>query len=105
MSQHIDAVFEGGVFRPEAPVNIQDGQRVSLNVESDVAGVDELSDVADLLDAEYTESCRRRRASAPSLADVQKMLSGFPGSLADRIGEERDERLRWRVISSIPAPW
>jgi predicted DNA-binding antitoxin AbrB/MazE fold protein/predicted nucleic acid-binding protein len=48
MSQHIDAIFENGVFRPEAPVNIPDGQRVCLNVESKAAPADDLSDVADL---------------------------------------------------------
>ena len=33
MSERIDAIFENGVFRPEVPVNIPNGERVSLDVE------------------------------------------------------------------------
>ena len=92
MSQRIDAIFEKGVFRPEVPVNITDGTRVSLNVESKSLPTDDLSDVEDLLDTEFVESCRQRAQQAPSLEEVRKVLSAFPGSLADRISEERDER-------------
>jgi predicted DNA-binding antitoxin AbrB/MazE fold protein len=92
MSQHIDAIFENGVFRPEVPVNIANGQRVSLNVESEAAPADDLMDVADLLDYEYTESCRERAERAPTLEEVRSVLSVFRGTLADRISEEREER-------------
>jgi predicted DNA-binding antitoxin AbrB/MazE fold protein len=33
MSHRIDAIYENGVFRPDVPVNIPNGQRVSLDVE------------------------------------------------------------------------
>ncbi len=33
MSGRIDAIFENGVFRPEVPVNIANGERVSLDIE------------------------------------------------------------------------
>jgi predicted DNA-binding antitoxin AbrB/MazE fold protein len=92
MNQRIDAVFENGVFRPEAPVNLADGERVSLSVESRPAATDDLSDVDDLLDAEFIQSCRGRAGDAPSLDEVRAVLSAFTGSLADRISEERDER-------------
>jgi len=92
MNQRIDAIFENGVFRPEEPVNIANGERVSLNVESKTEPVDDLSDVADLLDFEFMESCRRKAGRAPSLEEVRKALSVVQGSLADRISEERDER-------------
>jgi predicted DNA-binding antitoxin AbrB/MazE fold protein len=91
MSQRIEAIFENGVFRPETPVNIANGQRVSLNVEP-ASVTDDLGDVADMLDTEFIESCRQRAGCAPSLEDVRKLLSAFKGSLADRISEERDER-------------
>jgi predicted DNA-binding antitoxin AbrB/MazE fold protein len=68
MDQRIDAIFENGVFRPEVPVNLANGERVSLSVES------------------------RKAAYAPSLDEVRELLSAFTGSLADRISEERDER-------------
>jgi predicted DNA-binding antitoxin AbrB/MazE fold protein len=92
MSQRIDAVFENGVFRPEAPVNLADGERVSLSVESRPAATDDLSDVDDLLDAEFIQSCRGLAGDAPSLDEVRAVLSAYTGSLADRISEERDER-------------
>jgi predicted DNA-binding antitoxin AbrB/MazE fold protein len=92
MSQRIDAIFENGVFRPEVPVNIAEGQRVLLNVEPIQAPPDDLSDIVDLLDVEFEESCRRRAGNAPTLEEVRKALSKFTGSLADRIAEERDER-------------
>jgi hypothetical protein len=53
--------------------------------------MDDLSDVADLLDTEYIEMCRRNSGPAPSLDDVRKILSKFEGSLADIIREERDK--------------
>ena len=92
MSERIDAIFENGVFRPEVPVNIPDGERVSLLFESKGPVPDDLGDIADSIDLEYTEACRRRRGTAPSLEEVRRILSKFTGSLADRISEERDER-------------
>lgn len=92
MNQRIDAIFENGVFRPEVPVNIANGERVSLDVEVQPSRTDDLSDVQDLLDVEFIESCRRKPGVAPSLEEVRKLLSVFQGSLSDRISQERDER-------------
>lgn len=92
MSQRIDAIFENGVFRPVVPLSIPDGQRVSLDIDSKPAPVDDLSDVADLLDTEYIERCRRNCGPVLSLEEVRKILGKFEGSLADLICEERDER-------------
>ena len=92
MSQRIDAVFENGVFRPESPVNIANGQRVSLKIESKSSGTDDLDDMKDLLDVEFMDSCRRHAGDAVSFEEVKRVLSAFKGSLADRISEERDER-------------
>ena len=33
MSERIDAIFENGVFRPEVPVNIPNGERALLDIE------------------------------------------------------------------------
>ena len=91
MSHRIDAIFENGVFRPEVPVNIPNGERVSLDVEVQTKRTDDLCDVQDLLDVEYMESCCQNGKHAPSLEEVRKLLSAFDGSLADRIAQERDE--------------
>lgn len=92
MSQRIDAIFENGVFRPEVPVNIPNGERVSLDIETKSVTTDSLDNLEDLLDVEFMESCRQNAACVPSLEEVRKLLSGFEGSLSDRISEERDER-------------
>ena len=92
MHQRIHAIFEDGVFRPQQPVDIANGQHVSLNVESEGIPMGDLSDVADLLDVEFMESCRQQAGRAPSLEEVQQTLKVFQGSLAERISEERDER-------------
>jgi predicted DNA-binding antitoxin AbrB/MazE fold protein len=91
MSQRIDAIFENGVFRPAVPVNLTDGQRVSLDVEPCSADND-LLDVHDLLDLEWIQSCRQTAKNARPLEEIAQILSAFQGSLAERISEERDER-------------
>jgi predicted DNA-binding antitoxin AbrB/MazE fold protein len=92
MIQHIDAVFENGVFRPEAPVDIRNGQRVSLNIELKSVPADDLADIADLLDTAYMEACRQNSLHVPSLEEVRTVLAAFQGSLAEQISEERDGR-------------
>jgi predicted DNA-binding antitoxin AbrB/MazE fold protein len=34
MTYHIDAIYQGGVFRPLEPVDLSENQRVSLSVEA-----------------------------------------------------------------------
>jgi len=92
MSQHINAIFIDGVFRPEQPVNLADGERVSLTVDPQQCLVDDLSDVRDLLDTDFAEACRQKAGKAPSLEAVRQALSAYEGSLSDLICEERDER-------------
>lgn len=88
MSQTVDAIFENGVFRPQDPVDLANGERVSLIIAPKCDFAD-LSDVADLLDGAYLEACRRKPSEAPSLEDVRKSLQVFGGSLSDVICAER----------------
>jgi predicted DNA-binding antitoxin AbrB/MazE fold protein len=91
MSERIDAIFENGVFRPEVPVNIPNGERVSLDIERQLVVDDDLADVQDLLDLDYMRKCQSAR-TAPSLEEVREMLSVIKGSISDDISRERDER-------------
>lgn len=91
MSQTIEAIYENGVFRPQEPVHVANGERVSLIIASKSNSAD-LTDVADLLDVEYMETCCRESGDAPSLEETRKALNVFGGSLSDLICEERDER-------------
>jgi predicted DNA-binding antitoxin AbrB/MazE fold protein len=92
MNHRVEAVFENGMFRPETPVEFVEGQRVALNVEPAPGAADDLSDVKDLLDVEFIESCAQQIENAPSLEEVRKILTVFHGSLAERILQERDEQ-------------
>ena len=92
MTYRVDAIFEGGVFRPTDPLDLPDGQRVSLNVNTKPTGNDDLDDVEDMLDSDFAQTYSANAESAPSLAEIRGILSAFSGSLADRISEERDER-------------
>ncbi len=67
MSERIGATFENGVFRPNAPVHLPNGQRVSLDVEPVNPDMDDLADVWDLLDHEFMEPCRQYQGPAASL--------------------------------------
>ena len=92
MSQHIDAIYVNGVFRPERPVDFADGERVSLTVDAKSTNSDDLNDVVDLLDTEFIDACRQKSGKAPSLEEVRTKLAIYPGSLSDLIREERNER-------------
>jgi predicted DNA-binding antitoxin AbrB/MazE fold protein len=92
MSQRVDAIFENGAFYPEVPLGIPSGSRVVLDITTKpVATDDDLSDVQDLLDHEFIESCRKNGTQAASLDEAQKILSKFTGSLSGYISEDRDE--------------
>ncbi len=91
MNQHIDAIYVNGVFRPEQPVNIADGERVSLTVAAKSSAIDDLSDVFDLLDTEFMDSCRTQPESTTTLAALRQKMSAYAGSLAELIRVERDE--------------
>jgi predicted DNA-binding antitoxin AbrB/MazE fold protein len=88
----IDAIFENGVFRPSEPVNIPEGERVSLVVKPRDGNSQDFSEVSDLLDTEFVESCQARSEIVPSVDDIRGMLKKITESLAERIASERDER-------------
>ena len=92
MGERIDAVFENGVFRPEVPLSIGEGQRVLLQFEISSPPLHDLSDVQDLLDSEFVIACGATQERTPSPAEARQLLSSVAFSLADRISEERDER-------------
>jgi predicted DNA-binding antitoxin AbrB/MazE fold protein len=93
MNQRIDAIFDNGAFYPQVPVFIPDGSRVTLEVTTPSDAVeDDLSDIQDLLDHEFMQSCRKATAPAVSLEETRKILSKYTGSLSDLISEERAER-------------
>jgi len=92
MSQQFPAIYENGVLRPEHPLDLADGQRVTVTIDEAALFDDDLSDIADLLDIEFMEECRKKAAQAPSLEEVRRILSAYKGSLSDLIIQDRDEQ-------------
>ncbi|MEX2142588.1 MAG: antitoxin family protein [Pirellulales bacterium] len=95
-----EAIYENGVLRPLAPLNLAEKQQVSLTL-GDRATHDHSTSHADrpkddldeldpeIYDVEYMRWCRENSKDAPSLEEVRKMLSVIEGSMSDFIVEER----------------
>ena len=81
-----DAVYENGVLRPLEPVALPEHERLSVIVSR-------LADpLADVLDWEAHELAAVEGDESVSLEAVQAALSKIPGSMADVVSTERDER-------------
>jgi predicted DNA-binding antitoxin AbrB/MazE fold protein len=85
-STQFDAVYENGVLRPLNPVDLPEHERLSVIVN---LPADPLTDV---LDWEAHELAATEGNESVSLEDVQAALSKIPGSMADVVSAERDER-------------
>lgn len=48
--------------------------------------------MADLLDNEFVEACRRKAGKALPLEAIRAKLAAYPGALSDLISDEREER-------------
>jgi predicted DNA-binding antitoxin AbrB/MazE fold protein len=88
MVKQIHAVYENGVFRPLAPVDLEEHQTVRLTISDN--GDDPL---ADLLDMEFMERCVEeiKNAPDPGIEAVGRMLSKIPEDLTVDFIAERDE--------------
>ena len=91
MQTNIEAIYEKGVLRPDNPLDLTEGTRVSLLVSTKVS-VDDGDDLEDLLDHEYIAFCKTQVSTAPSLEEVREALRGVMGCLSDTVAAERDER-------------
>ncbi len=86
MPKTLQAVYENGVLRPLEPLGLKERQQVAVTV----------SDPIDRwLDHEYMDQVKKQVAAigpAPSLEEVQRVLSKIPGDLSDDIRTERECR-------------
>ena len=90
MSKQIDVIYTHGVFRPFEPLelDLEEGQRLTLILP-------ERDDERTLYveDEELRRWCAEQASEqAPSLEEVRQSLSKIPGSMADVVIAERDER-------------
>jgi predicted DNA-binding antitoxin AbrB/MazE fold protein len=85
-SRQFDAVYENGVLRPLNPVDLPEHERLSVIVNRPA------DPLADVLDWDAHEMAATEGDESISLEDVQAALSKIPGSMADVVSAERDER-------------
>jgi predicted DNA-binding antitoxin AbrB/MazE fold protein len=86
ISTQFDAVYENGVLRPLNPVDLPEHQRLSVIVNRPG------DPLADVLDWDAHELAANEGDESISLEDVQVALSKIPGSMADVVSTERNER-------------
>jgi predicted DNA-binding antitoxin AbrB/MazE fold protein len=85
-STQFDAIYENGVLRPLNPVDLPEHERLSVIVNRPA------DPLADVLDWDAHELAAAEGDESISLEDVQAALSKIPGSMADVVSAERDER-------------
>jgi len=86
MHEHIEVVYEHGVFRPLGPLptELHEQERYTLILETP-------SVRAARLDTEYMAAAAREANPAVSLEEVRRILAKVPVSLAELIAAEREE--------------
>ncbi len=90
MVKHIEVIYTHGVFRPAAPLEVQleEGQHLTLILPENGAEVEPFEEDEDL-----RQWCAEQAGEkVPSLEEVRQSLSKIPGSMADVVIAERDER-------------
>jgi predicted DNA-binding antitoxin AbrB/MazE fold protein len=90
MAKQFKAVFENGVLRPLAPIQLPEHSQVVLNLSEPV----ETADIESLVDQEYLERFGHEleNVDVPSLEEVRQILSKVHGTLVSDFIAERDER-------------
>jgi predicted DNA-binding antitoxin AbrB/MazE fold protein len=84
----VEAIFENGVLRPVTPLDLQEHERVTVEVLKS-------GSVEPALDLDCIDTLRRKlrdAGSAPSLDEVRTRLSKIPGSLTEDFIAEREDR-------------
>jgi predicted DNA-binding antitoxin AbrB/MazE fold protein len=87
MHQQVEVVYENGVLRPLQPLppQLQEHQHLTVTI-----------DTPDALEARLDQACldaaKRDADPTVSLEEVRRILAKVPGTLADAVRAERDER-------------
>ena len=90
MAKHIEVIYTKGVFRPAAPLELElaEGQHLTLVLPENDTEWEPFVEDEDL-----RKWCAEQAGEqVPSLEDVRRTLSTIPGSMADVVIAERDER-------------
>jgi len=87
MNKQVEVIYENGVFRPlgPLPVHLQEHQAITITVDTTAP-----------LEARYDASCvaAAKTGADPtvSLEEVRRILAKVPGTLAEAVIAQREER-------------
>jgi predicted DNA-binding antitoxin AbrB/MazE fold protein len=87
MHEHIEVIYENGVLRPLGPLPPQLRERQHLTVTIDTIG-----GLEEQLDAVCLAAAKREADPTVSLEEVRQILDKVPGTLAQAVTAEREER-------------
>jgi len=88
MTLRVEAIYEDGVLRPLAHLDLRESQRVTLLISETSGGPSQL-------DRELVDRARAEVATTPhvpTIEEVRSVLSKIPGSLVDDVIAEREDR-------------
>jgi predicted DNA-binding antitoxin AbrB/MazE fold protein len=86
----VDAIYENGVLRPVQPLDLEEHERVTVEVLKANS-----SSTGPQLDLDCIETIRQQLQTAgpaPGLEEVRRRLSKIPGSMAQDFIAEREDR-------------
>lgn len=87
MHQPIEVVYEKGVLRPLGPLppGLHEHQRLTVTIDTPGA-------IEDRLDVAFLAAAKRDADPSVSLEEVRRILAKVPGTLAQAVIAEREER-------------
>jgi predicted DNA-binding antitoxin AbrB/MazE fold protein len=88
LKQQVDAIYENGVLKPLTPVDLAEHERVSLVIRA--KGDDDEDEDADSDD--YMPLIAEEGDPNIRWEEVQRITAKWPGSFAEDIDHEREER-------------
>ena len=91
MAKSIEVIYNNGVFRPAEPLELalEEGQRLTLILPENGPELEHLVEDEDL----HQWCAEQAGEQVPSIEEVRQILSQIPGSMADVVISERDERV------------
>jgi predicted DNA-binding antitoxin AbrB/MazE fold protein len=90
MAKHIEVIYTNGIFRPTVPLELElrEGQHLVILLPENGAELEPFVE-----DNDVRQWCAEQAGEhVPSIEEVRRMLSKIPGSMADAVIAERDER-------------
>ena len=87
MTRNLKAVYENGVLRPLEALPFREQELVNVTVSDGATIPDEL------VDSEFLADCQALADDSVTLDQVRAALAKIPGSMAEQIIRDRDDRV------------